>query len=137
MWPVLVDHVTSDMRLAWEEPFDQSSPVVRVTSEAQALRFVNESKYGLQGCVARRRSLDDDGEARPPTRWKPGRCRWNIPSFRGPDHFPFQGVRDSGIGSQGIINSIDTMTKTKSVVINLARPRRPRSRDTRRGVKAT
>jgi glyceraldehyde-3-phosphate dehydrogenase (NADP+) len=46
----------------------------------------------------------------------------NGPPARGPDHFPFQGVRDSGIGSQGIINSIDTMTKAKSVVINLAKP---------------
>ena len=49
-----------------------------------------------------------------------------LPSFqvnsapaRGPDHFPFQGFRDSGIGSQGIKNSLLMMTKTKSTVINL------------------
>jgi len=30
-----------------------------------------------------------------------------------------QGLRDSGIGSQGITNSILMMTKTKSTVINL------------------
>ena len=58
VWPVLVDHVTSDMRLAWEEPFGPVVPVVRVTSEAEALRFVNESKYGLQGCVFTR-DVDD------------------------------------------------------------------------------
>ena len=51
-----------------------------------------------------------------------GTVQVNGPPARGPDHFPFQGVRDSGIGSQGIINSIDTMTKVKSVVINLAKP---------------
>ena len=38
---------------------------------------------------------------------------------RGPDHFPFQGVKCSGVGSQGIGNSIETMTKVKSTVINL------------------
>ena len=41
---------------------------------------------------------------------------------RGPDHFPFQGIRDSGIGSQGIINSLDMMTKVKTTVLNLDKP---------------
>lgn len=43
----------------------------------------------------------------------------NAPPARGPDHFPFQGFRDSGIGSQGIRNSLAMMVKTKSTVINL------------------
>ena len=43
----------------------------------------------------------------------------NSAPARGPDHFPFQGFRDSGIGSQGIKNSLAMMTKTKSTVINL------------------
>jgi glyceraldehyde-3-phosphate dehydrogenase (NADP+) len=43
----------------------------------------------------------------------------NAAPARGPDHFPFQGFRDSGIGSQGIKNSLSMMTKTKSTVINL------------------
>ena len=46
----------------------------------------------------------------------------NGPPARGPDHFPFQGVKGSGIGSQGIVNSIEMMTKVKSTVINLAKP---------------
>lgn len=51
MWPVLVDGVTEHMRLCWEEPFGPVVPVVRVHTEEQALRYVNESRYGLQGCV--------------------------------------------------------------------------------------
>jgi glyceraldehyde-3-phosphate dehydrogenase (NADP+) len=43
----------------------------------------------------------------------------NSAPARGPDHFPFQGFRDSGIGSQGIKNSLAMMTKIKSTVINL------------------
>jgi glyceraldehyde-3-phosphate dehydrogenase (NADP+) len=43
----------------------------------------------------------------------------NAAPARGPDHFPFQGVRDSGIGSQGIRNTLALMCKTKSTVINL------------------
>lgn len=33
-----------------------------------------------------------------------------------------QGLKDSGIGSQGITNSINMMTKVKSMVINLPIP---------------
>ena len=36
-------------------------------------------------------------------------------------HFPFQGFRDSGIGSQGIRNSLALMVKHKSTVINLSK----------------
>ncbi|PNH04655.1 NADP-dependent glyceraldehyde-3-phosphate dehydrogenase [Tetrabaena socialis] len=43
----------------------------------------------------------------------------NAAPARGPDHFPFQGFRDSGVGSQGIRNSLGMMVKTKSTVINL------------------
>lgn len=43
----------------------------------------------------------------------------NAAPARGPDHFPFQGFKDSGIGSQGIRNSLQMMCKTKSTVINL------------------
>jgi len=46
----------------------------------------------------------------------------NGPPSRGPDHFPFQGFRDSGIGSQGIKNTLAMMVKTKSTVINLPKP---------------
>ena len=119
VWPVLVDRVTSEMRLAWEEPFGPVVPVVRVNGESEALRFVNESKYGLQGCVFTK-NVDD--AIRVADLMETGTVQINGPPARGPDHFPFQGVRDSGIGSQGIINSIDTMTKAKSVVINLAQP---------------
>ncbi|KAG0449475.1 hypothetical protein HPP92_027289 [Vanilla planifolia] len=48
-----------------------------------------------------------------------GTVQINSAPARGPDHFPFQGLKDSGIGSQGITNSINMMTKIKSTVINL------------------
>ena len=51
-----------------------------------------------------------------------GTVQVNGAPARGPDHFPFQGFRDSGMGSQGIKNSLVMMTKDKSTVINLAKP---------------
>jgi len=51
-----------------------------------------------------------------------GTVQVNAAPSRGPDHFPFQGFRDSGIGSQGIINSLAMMVRDKSTVINLDKP---------------
>nr|PNR36260.1 hypothetical protein PHYPA_022111 [Physcomitrium patens] len=48
-----------------------------------------------------------------------GTVQINAAPGRGPDHFPFQGLRDSGIGSQGITNSINTMIQ------NLKRSHQP------------
>ncbi len=44
------DHVTTDMRLAWEEPFGQLPVFIRVSSVEGSNRS-NESEFGLQGAV--------------------------------------------------------------------------------------
>lgn len=51
IWPVLLDHVTPAMRIAWEEPFGPVLPVMRVPDAAAAVAHCNALKYGLQGCV--------------------------------------------------------------------------------------
>ena len=119
IWPLLIDNVTHDMKLCWEEPFGPVLPVVRVKSEDEALELVNKSRFGLQGCVF---TKDIDRAIRMSDAMETGTVQINGPPARGPDHFPFQGVKDSGIGSQGITNSINVMTKVKSTVINLAQP---------------
>jgi glyceraldehyde-3-phosphate dehydrogenase (NADP+) len=119
IWPLLIDNVTHDMKLCWEEPFGPVLPVVRVKSEDEALELVNKSRFGLQGCVF---TKDIDRAIRMSDAMETGTVQINGPPARGPDHFPFQGVKDSGIGSQGITNSINVMTKVKSTVINLAAP---------------
>jgi glyceraldehyde-3-phosphate dehydrogenase (NADP+) len=48
---VLLDHVTPDMRIAWEEPFGPVVPIMRVPSEEAAVQHCNSSNFGLQGCV--------------------------------------------------------------------------------------
>ncbi len=37
---------------------------------------------------------------------------------RGPDHFPFIGVKGSGMGAQGIRKSLESMTREKVTVVN-------------------
>ncbi len=119
LWPLLLDNVTEDMRLAWEEPFGPVLPVMRVASAEAAVALVNRSRFGLQGCVFTR---DVNAAIAVADAMRTGTVQINGAPARGPDHFPFQGVKDSGIGSQGITNSITLMTKLKTVVLNLPAP---------------
>ena len=116
IWPLLVDRVTKDMRLAWEEPFGPVVPVIRIQAAEEGVAHCNESRYGLQGCVFTR---DINRALALSSAMETGTVQINAAPARGPDHFPFQGVRDSGIGSQGVTNSIKTMFKTKTTVLNL------------------
>lgn len=116
IWPTLLDHVTPSMRIAWEEPFGPLLPIMRVDSPDAAVAHVNASRMGLQGCVFTR---DINAAIRISDAMETGTVQVNAAPARGPDHFPFQGFRDSGIGSQGIKNSLEMMVKTKSTVINL------------------
>lgn len=119
IWPTLLDHVTADMRLAWEEPFGPVLPIMRVASVEEAVAHCNASNLALQGCVFTR---DVNQAIRIADSMETGSVQVNAAPARGPDHFPFQGFRDSGIGSQGVRNSLAMMTKTKSTVLNLDQP---------------
>lgn len=114
--PLVLDKVTADMRLAWEEPFGPVLPIVRVPTVDAAVAHCNASRLALQGCVFTR---DINAALTLADAMSTGTVQINSAPARGPDHFPFQGFRDSGIGSQGVINSLDFMVKRKSVVINL------------------
>ena len=92
---------------------------MRVPNVDVAVEHANANRYALQGCVFTR---DIDKAIRISDAMKTGTVQINGAPARGPDHFPFQGFRDSGIGSQGIVNSIGMMTKTKTTVINLPTP---------------
>ncbi|MBA0690579.1 hypothetical protein Goari_008245 [Gossypium aridum] len=119
IWPLLLDNVRPDMRIAWEEPFGPVLPVIRITSVEEGIHHCNASNFGLQGCVFTR---DISKAILISDAMETGTVQINSAPARGPDHFPFQGLKDSGIGSQGIANSINMMTKIKTTVINLPTP---------------
>ncbi|KAI9126035.1 hypothetical protein K1719_003453 [Acacia pycnantha] len=102
-----------DMRIAWEEPFGPVLSVIRINSVEEGINHCNASNFGLQD-VNKAILISDAMET--------GTVQINSATARGPDHFPFQGMKDGGIGSQGITNSINMMTKVKTTVINLPSP---------------
>lgn len=116
VYPTLLDNVTTDMRIAWEEPFGPVLPIIRVNTTEEIISLSNESEYGLQASIFTA-SLEDfmkiGGEL------EAGSVQWNGKPERGPDHLPFLGVKNSGMGVQGIRPSLESMTRPKVTVINL------------------
>lgn len=118
IYPTLFDEVTEDMRIAWEEPFGPVLPILRVNTVEEAVALANKSEYGLQASVFTENITDAFHVA---SKLEVGTVHINNKTERGPDHFPFLGVKKSGIGTQGIRYSIEAMTRVKATVINLNR----------------
>ena len=116
VYPTLYDNVTLDMRLAWEEPFGPILPIIRIKSIDEAINIANESDYGLQSSVF---TKDIDKAFYIANKLEVGTVQINNKPERGPDHFPFLGVKSSGMGIQGIRYSIEAMSRPKAVVFNL------------------
>ncbi|ATD53907.1 NADP-dependent glyceraldehyde-3-phosphate dehydrogenase [Clostridium chauvoei] len=116
IYPTLFDNVTTDMRLAWEEPFGPVLPIIRVKDKDEAIEIANKSEYGLQSSVFTENINEAFYVA---NRLEVGTVQVNNKTERGPDHFPFLGVKASGIGTQGIRYSIESMSRPKATVINL------------------
>ena len=51
IYPTLIDNVTKEMRIAWEEPFGPVLPIIRVNNVEEAIEIANRSEYGLQSSV--------------------------------------------------------------------------------------
>ncbi|MEY2196542.1 NADP-dependent glyceraldehyde-3-phosphate dehydrogenase [Neobacillus sp. BF23-41] len=117
IYPTLLDHVTEDMAVAWEEPFGPVLPIIRVSSDEEAINIANESEFGLQASVF---TKDINKAFAIANKVETGSVQINGRTERGPDHFPFIGVKGSGMGAQGIRKSIESMTREKVTVLNLA-----------------
>ena len=116
VWPVLFDQVTKDMKVAWEEPFGPVLPIIRVASVEEAIAFANESEFGLQSSVF---TNDFKKAFEIAEKLEVGTVHINNKTQRGPDNFPFLGVKGSGAGVQGIKYSIEAMTNVKSIVFDV------------------
>ena len=115
-WPTVLDHVPLDARIAWEETFGPVIPVIRVGNEKEALKIANKSNYGLDAAIFTR---DIDRAMRLALELEDGEVTINAHPAHGLGIFPFGGVKDSGMGREGIKYSILEMTEVKSIIIKL------------------
>ena len=116
IYPTLLDDVTTDMRIAWEEPFGPVLPIIRVSSQEEGIEIANASEYGLQASVF---TQHIDKALTIARKLETGSVQINGRTERGPDHLPFIGIKKSGLGIQGVRRSIESMTREKVIILNI------------------
>lgn len=112
---VLAD-VTPEMKVSRCEVFGPVVTVTRYKQFEEALGVLNDSEFGLQAGVFTR---DVERVFRAYRDLEVGTVLINeIPTFRA-DHMPYGGVKDSGLGREGVRYAIEEMTELKLLVLNL------------------
>ncbi|ATZ17843.1 NADP-dependent glyceraldehyde-3-phosphate dehydrogenase [Mesoplasma melaleucae] len=112
--PTLLDYVTVDMNVAWEEPFGPVLPIIRIEEIDEMIRVANKSNFGLQTSIY---SKDVDLAYKIAEQLEVGTVNINRRTQRGPDVLPFLGVKDSGFGVQGIKETILSTTRYRGIII--------------------
>ena len=111
--PTILTRTTPEMKVNCLEIF---APVVTATpfdDLEEALRIVNDSRYGLQAGIFTR---DVEAVWRAYETLEVGGVVINdVPSFR-VDHMPYGGVKDSGTGREGLRWAIEEMTEPRLLV---------------------
>ena len=115
MWPTIITDVTTNMNLAWEEPFAPLLPIIIFDEVKTVINIANQSQYGLQASVF---TTNIDSAMSIAKLLEVGSVNINDQSQRGPDHFYFVGIKDSGLGVQGIRSSLLAFTRPKGIIIN-------------------
>ncbi|QKK03482.1 MAG: aldehyde dehydrogenase family protein [Pseudomonadota bacterium] len=112
--PAVLENVPSECRAYNEEVFGPVVVLEPFTDFDAALDKINQSRYGLQAGLFVR----DIGKIR--RAWDSlevgGVVINDIPSFR-VDHMPYGGVKDSGLGREGIRYAIEDMTEIRMLAI--------------------
>ncbi|WP_420465810.1 aldehyde dehydrogenase family protein [Panacagrimonas sp.] len=110
----LLEDVPADQPLCTEEAFGPVAVLSRFTDFTQALAQVNDSVFGLQAGVFTRdlyRALQAWDELD-----VGGVVIGDVPSWRA-DNMPYGGVKDSGLGREGVRFAIEDMTEIRNLVI--------------------
>jgi len=115
----VLSNVKLDMKVSCNEVF---GPVVTVTPYRQlseAVALLNQSDFGLQAGIF---TQDINKIFFAFRHVEVGAVLANeIPTFRA-DHMPYGGVKDSGLGREGVRAAIEDMTEPRLLIMNLKEP---------------
>ncbi|GAB3105604.1 aldehyde dehydrogenase family protein [Aestuariicella hydrocarbonica] len=114
VYPTILENVAVDCDLMVEETFGPVMPLCRFDNVEDIVPLINNTAYGLQAGVFTQnlgvmRYLFEELDV--------GTLATNDgPGFR-TEHFPFGGVKESGVGREGIKYAIREMSYVKTLVI--------------------
>lgn len=112
----VIDDVAQDMDLVVRETFGPVAPIIRVNGLDEAIEVANSTEYGLQAGVF---TNDYSKAMRCAQEIEAGTVFINKQSTFRTDNMPFGGFKSSGVGKEGIKYSVEEMTKTKLIGLNL------------------
>ena len=110
----LLENVPSDQKICTEEAFGPVAVLSQFTDFDDALNSVNDSTFGLQAGIFTKdiyKALDAWDELD-----VGGVVIGDVPSWR-VDNMPYGGVKDSGLGREGIRFAMEDMTEIRNLVI--------------------
>jgi glyceraldehyde-3-phosphate dehydrogenase (NADP+) len=113
--PTILTNTLAEMKIVHNEAFAPVVTIEKVKNIKNAVKKVNESRYGLQAAIFTNNLKNsfyalqniDAG----------GIIINDIPGFR-IDGMPYGGIKDSGMGREGAFDAINDYTETKLVVIS-------------------
>lgn len=112
--PTVVENAPRSCRIYQEEVFGPVVAVQRFSDFDQALAEADDSRYGLQAGIFTRDIF------RMQKAWDTlevgGVVINDVPSFR-VDNMPYGGVRDSGLGREGVRFAMEDMSEIRLLVI--------------------
>jgi len=112
--PTVIDHCKPDSDMVMDETFGPVAPIIRVKDVEEACKVANSTEFGLQSGVVTNNLANIRYCIK---HLKVGAVNIN----EGPQHdmpnIPFGGVKQSGIGREGIRYAMQEMTYIKCVVM--------------------
>lgn len=115
MFPLILQNVSLDSKIAWEETFAPILPIIKIKNWEEGVVINNKSEYGLQASIFTNNIKLAKIIA---NKLDVGSININKSSSRGPDIFPFLGIKHSGFGVQGISQTLLSMTRIKGLILN-------------------
>lgn len=112
--PTLLTNTQKEMKVVYEEVFGPVAVLEKVDSFQQALHEVNDSQFGLQAGVYTnnlKHALLAHEELE-----VGGVIINNVPGYR-IDNMPYGGVKESGLGREGILYTMEEMTEPRLIVM--------------------
>jgi glyceraldehyde-3-phosphate dehydrogenase (NADP+) len=116
MEPTVLTNVSSTMKVCCEEIFGPVVTISPYTKLQDALAQMNDSPFGLQAGIF---TKDIDAMYQAYASLEVGAVLVNeIPTFRA-DHMPYGGIKDSGLGREGVRYVIHELTEPKLLIVKL------------------
>lgn len=114
-YPTILDNVTKDMDVAKDmEIFGPVISVIGFNTVEEAIQIANQSSYGLCGCVI---TKDYSLGMKIADKLECGGAIVNGASFYRSFEMPFGGWKHSGIGNEGVMTTLQEMSRTKTIIM--------------------